>query len=388
MIVVEQVHATSPPHLPYHVSLLPGEALSSWISRLAARFEISALHLLQGAFGLHYIDRYGMWWRLPKPNLLAEISARTSVSVMRLRAATVSDWSPGSPGGEAGWGQVGRKFLGGAIAKVSEVIAVCPRCLLEDGCAYVRMTWLFQWLSCCPKHGVTLVCTCRSCHARLSMLPLASVRPWSSDHCWRCGSSIITAETMEAHNRVRVFQRRLLAGKRSGWIMLSGLEPMAWPPFVEGLNAIAEVVWVHGKPACREELFAIIAKNVGVEALEPYATPRASGHGGRARHDAMLVISWLLERWPDRMMILTDVFGAAKRRWGIKCSHPEPIRRALQALPWPLARDLLWRMEGWDPSQDTRAIRMPSSPTARRSLRATRSPRDQGLFNGSIERPL
>jgi len=346
MIVVEQVHATSPPHLPYHVSLLPGEALSSWISRLAARFEISALHLLQGAFGLHYIDRYGMWWRLPKPNLLAEISARTSVSVMRLRAATVSDWSPGSPGGEAGWGQVGRKFLGGAIAKVSEVIAVCPRCLLEDGCAYVRMTWLFQWLSCCPKHGVTLVCTCRSCHARLSMLPLASVRPWSSDHCWRCGSSIITAETMEAHNRVRVFQRRLLAGKRSGWIMLSGLEPMA------------------------------------------YATPRASGHGGRARHDAMLVISWLLERWPDRMMILTDVFGAAKRRWGIKCSHPEPIRRALQALPWPLARDLLWRMEGWDPSQDMRAIRMPSSPTARRSLRATRSPRDQGLFNGSIERPL
>ena len=101
-----------------------------------------------------------------------------------------------------------------------------------------------------------------------------------------------------------------------------------------------------------------------------------------------LIEIWLLERWPDRMMILADVFGAAKRRWGIKCSHPEPIRRALHALPWPLARDLLWRMEGWDPSQDMRAIRMPSYPTARRSLRATRSPRDQGLFNGSIERPL
>ena len=271
---------------------------------------------------------------------------------MRLRAATVSDWSPGSPGGEAGRGQVGRKFLGGAIAKVSEVIAVCPRCLLEDGCAYVRMTWLFQWLSCCPKHGVTLVCTCRSCHARLSMLPLASVRPWSSDHCWRCGSSIITAETMEAHNRVRVFQRRLLAGKRSGWIMPSGLEPMAWPPFVEGLNAIAEVVWVHGKPACREELFAILAKNVGVEALEPYATPRASGHGGRARHDAMLVISWLLERWPDRMMIRRRV-RCRKTALGHQAQPPRAnskgfTRSALAASPRPsLANGRLGSFAGY-----------------------------------------
>ena len=62
--------------LPYHVPLLPGEALSSWIWRLAARFDISALHLLQGAFGLSRIDkesaRYGTWWRTPTATMWPE----------------------------------------------------------------------------------------------------------------------------------------------------------------------------------------------------------------------------------------------------------------------------------------------------------------------------
>jgi hypothetical protein len=91
-------------------------------------------------------------------------------------------------------------------------------------------------------------------------------------------------------------------------------------PFVSGINAMAEVIWVHGKPACRRELFALIAKDVGVDALMPEEPPRKIGHG-RARHDAMLVIAWLLERWPQRLMIAADMFGVTKRRWRV-CSRP------------------------------------------------------------------
>ena len=69
----------------------------------------------------------------------------------------------------------------------------------------------------------------------------------------------------------------------------------------------------------------------------------------------MLVIAWLLERWPQRLMIAADVFGVTKRRWRV-CSRPKPVRHALQALPWQLARDVLWRTEGWpNPSHDARS---------------------------------
>jgi hypothetical protein len=67
-------------------------------------------------------------------------------------------------------------------------------------------------------------------------------------------------------------------------------------------------------------LFALIAKDVGVDALMPEEPPRKIGHG-RARHDAMLVIAWLLERWPQRLMIAADMFGVTKRRWRV-CSRP------------------------------------------------------------------
>jgi hypothetical protein len=336
--------------LPYHVSLLPGEALCSWIWRLAARFEISALHLLKGAFGVRHIDkesaRHGTWWRTPERSLLDQISARTGMTTARLAKATLANWSPGAPGGEGGWGPEGRKFLGAAMARISDLIAACPRCLAENGSAYLRTTWIFQWLSCCPKHGIIMVCGCASCLARLSLPPLSSTRPWRPSCCRACGWSILDAETTPAQDCVRALQRRLLAGKRSGWIALPGFPPMAWPPFVAGLNAIAEVIWVHGKPGCRDELFALVAKEVGIEAVTPEGPPRKVGHG-RVRHDAMLVLAWLLERWPDRLMTLAEIFGVARRRWRVNCSRPEPVRIALRALPWPLAHDLLWRADGW-----------------------------------------
>jgi hypothetical protein len=74
----------TPPRLPHHVPLLPDEALISWIWRLAGRFEISARHLLQGAFGIRQIDkqsvRHGTWWRTPEQSFVAEISRRTGIA--------------------------------------------------------------------------------------------------------------------------------------------------------------------------------------------------------------------------------------------------------------------------------------------------------------------
>lgn len=131
----------TPPRLPYHTPLLSDEALISWIWRLAGRFEISARHLLQGAFGIRQIKkgsiRYGTWWRTPEPSLVAEIRARTGIEAARLKEGTLSNWSPASPGGDEGWGPPGRKFMGGVMARASELIAVCPQCLAEN-IAYAR----------------------------------------------------------------------------------------------------------------------------------------------------------------------------------------------------------------------------------------------------------
>jgi hypothetical protein len=111
----------TPPRLPYHTPLFSDEALISWIWRLAGLFEISARHLLQGAFGIRQIDkesvRHGTWWRTPEQRFVAELSRRTGIADARLWETTLANWSAASPGGEQGWGPAGRKFMGGAMAR-------------------------------------------------------------------------------------------------------------------------------------------------------------------------------------------------------------------------------------------------------------------------------
>lgn len=86
---------------PVHPAPIEGEALSSWLHRLAACFHMGKVELLQHGFGLNYgvedvlHDKGLPSMDIEAPNgLIAGLSERTGVSSDRIRAMTLAGWAP------------------------------------------------------------------------------------------------------------------------------------------------------------------------------------------------------------------------------------------------------------------------------------------------------
>lgn len=77
---------------PLHPAPQPIEALSAWIERLAAVYEVTTKNLLSRSLGLH--DLPHDLDHDPPMFLLAELSARTGTDIARLRAMTLAGWVP------------------------------------------------------------------------------------------------------------------------------------------------------------------------------------------------------------------------------------------------------------------------------------------------------
>ena len=162
------------PRLPLAPPAMPDEAPSSWLARIAARYDVSAEGLIRHLLPSE-ADVSGMIRRVDHvvvPALeaaLAEATARPACNFVGRRLAGLSANQPAAwPRSNPAW---------------------CPVCAAHDvaahGEVYSRAAWGFGGLLLCPRHQCLLISVCPRCYRRVGYHPInGRLRIW----CWTCGA--------------------------------------------------------------------------------------------------------------------------------------------------------------------------------------------------------
>ena len=161
--------------LPLAPPPLPDEALSSWIARVASRYDISPYALAKHV--LPQEDGYGEMLRCidgrPAPPLEAALVAATGYSTMQFMARRLPGFTADP---KKTWPRRAPVW--------------CPRCVMEDmerlGEAHARREWGFGGYLICPKHKRLLTSKCPRCLKQAGYRPVdGRLRLWCSP-CRAC----------------------------------------------------------------------------------------------------------------------------------------------------------------------------------------------------------
>jgi hypothetical protein len=150
---------------PIHPAPLPGEALLSWLGRIAHCYSYTVADLLTGDLGITACEAEHLEVAAPS-GLMAALSARTGQSVDRIRWMTMTgggsdvlDLKPipvpwlrhrshgrRQPFIQATWDEVG----------LFDRTHACRACLAEAPMPWIRLAWRIPWIGSCPDHGLRL----------------------------------------------------------------------------------------------------------------------------------------------------------------------------------------------------------------------------------------
>ncbi len=155
---------------PVHPQFLAGEALSSWMVRLAHRngFKVHT-------FFAEYLGREREIWTRDVDHfapawLTSALQERTGAKAATIAAGTLRSYE--------GW--VFEKFNETGNTRWVMPLSVyhrtrrsygqqfCPVCLALDATPYLRLRWRLSFLTACAEHGVLLEDRCRSCGKSVS----------------------------------------------------------------------------------------------------------------------------------------------------------------------------------------------------------------------------
>lgn len=153
---------------------LPGEALSSWVWRVAARHRINPGRLSE-AWGLYYDLRQN-----------DEHRPFADAATLAFKSATKeSDFTYQF---QLRFGVLARfRSLWFDMSSKSPILQWCPRCFVEDATPYLRLRWRFRTAIACDRHRVLLVGRCPQCERRIQLTSYARRR---LALCWHCGSEL------------------------------------------------------------------------------------------------------------------------------------------------------------------------------------------------------
>ena len=168
--------------LPLHPRPLPHEALSSWVDRLAAAYELERFDFLRAMLGADPPPDTAELDGGRRPDLIATFADRTGFPPERVRAMTLAGYTPelidtAVPSAglfEAyacrfGWfmptarrtaprPESSEPWVPWRADDLLDVLPrCCRRCLAEDAIPYVRLHWRLAWMVSCPQHGEMLV---------------------------------------------------------------------------------------------------------------------------------------------------------------------------------------------------------------------------------------
>jgi len=161
---------------PLHPRPIAGEVLSSWLTRIAAAYELPLEDLLVHDLG-HPALTGAELDVAPPETLLTMLCERTGVSIPRIRSMTVKGWSHAL----IGRGKPGATFFSRYVKRYSILLSPdrregrtldgwrpwvmmrrlattigCPGCLSTDEIPYRRLHWCLALTASCPTHGIYL----------------------------------------------------------------------------------------------------------------------------------------------------------------------------------------------------------------------------------------
>ncbi len=156
--------------LPAHPKPLPGELLTSWITRLARDNGLKLQTFFEHVFGKSYqlwnrdIDRAAPDW------LLDVLSTRTGTPHRAIDRTTLLSYERRLYGHAHVAGQLRWILPAGIYHRTRRRFGVqfCPRCLSADDEPYFRKHWRVAALTFCPEHRVLLHDRCPKCESAIA----------------------------------------------------------------------------------------------------------------------------------------------------------------------------------------------------------------------------
>lgn len=191
---------------PVPTALLPGELLSSWLTRAALAQGCDPLVLTNVLW-----PDWRVWTRDPDRGLseerLSVVERAAGIEASRFEEASLHPTAAVVTGGGlndlAIWpwmlalGTRNRKRLGG--------LQYCPACLRADKVPYYRLHWRFAWHTACAEHGIFLLDRCPECNSPIEPHRLLA----DSSHvgmCATCKYDLRTAESSSVEQKSAAFQ--------------------------------------------------------------------------------------------------------------------------------------------------------------------------------------
>ena len=279
--------------LPVYVEPAEDEALYSWLPRLASRLGLSAQALARTAFGIEFRPTASQWCYRPPPSDLKRISGRTGVGVARLRAMTLTQWSPIYRQDEAVERFCGARYFRRPPEPVPRHLAVCHICLETDNNPFLRLPWFIGWVAVCPHHEIRLTTWCSACTAKLRQRSLCKELQLKPSVCTDCGTSLLGAKPVRAHPMVLRFQAAMLDAKRRGAIDIEGIGRLSWPEFVAFADVLLGTLWIEPRLNEREQTFRSLYSEISWN-------PVTEGSPYGSRNGALALLAWFFQGWPYR----------------------------------------------------------------------------------------
>jgi hypothetical protein len=186
--------------LPLRVTPAAGEAIDSWLERIAHRSNVTwqELRITQGRVipAKTYADR---WTGRLTAQQCTTLSMVTGVDPDALRSMTLESYSAIAAGFEPYTGREAAVYPW----RHCHASRFCPFCLMETGGAW-RLVWRMVWFFACPRHHCLLAHRCPECGAAQRRQPvsgvvpqpgrcLALVGPSGKDVGLRCGADLTKA---------------------------------------------------------------------------------------------------------------------------------------------------------------------------------------------------
>lgn len=185
---------------PLRVTPAAGEAIDSWLERIAHRCNVTwqELRITQG--GLIPAGAQADPWigRLTAEQCTA-LNLFTGIDPVALRAMTLEAYPAIAAGFDPPTGREAAKYPW----RHTHASRFCPFCIAETGGAW-RLVWRMVWFFACPRHHCLLAHRCPECGAAQRRGPvsgvvpqpghcLASVSPSGEDATLRCGADLTQA---------------------------------------------------------------------------------------------------------------------------------------------------------------------------------------------------